>query len=83
MWSIPWSRVAQMWIGRRRAGNVRVLNIEPFDAKDIERPRSIFYANNTILEQQMRIAPIQIPEMNIDRPLEVLLAQFEEKAAEA
>src|SRR3954453_14330842 len=58
MWSIPWGRVARMWIGRSGAGNVRVFNIEPYDIDDIERPQSAFYAINLKLGQQMRIPAI-------------------------
>jgi hypothetical protein len=82
MWSISWDRVARVWIGRsgQQTGNIRVLNIEPFDLSDIERPRSFFYSANLALGRLMGIPPIQIPQMNVDRPLETLLSQLEEKA---
>ena len=46
----------------------------------IRRPRSFFYSANLYLGRLLGIPAIQIPEMNIDRPVETLLAQLEEKA---
>jgi hypothetical protein len=81
MWSVRWDRVDRMWIGA--TGATRTLNISVADRRSVERPRSVFYSLDAWLNRVFGLPAIKIPEMNIDRPLEDLLAQLEAKAATA
>ncbi len=81
IWELDWDRVDRMWIGPSPSGRIRVLNIEPLQPGDIRRPRSATLRFNALAANAMNMPAIQIPQANVDRPLEELANQLEEKAA--
>jgi hypothetical protein len=74
-WSIRWDRVDRMWISA--VAGTRTLNISVTDRRFVKRPRSAVYSLAAWVDQLFGFPAIRIMEMNIDRPLEDLLAQLE------
>ena len=81
LWSLDWNRVAGIWIGPTAAGGLEALHIEPMRPEDVrwKAPSKILRVNAR-LGGAMNMAPLQIPQANVDRPLEDLASDLERLA---
>ena len=79
MWAIDWDRVRRMWIGRSSAGRLQALMIEPLEPSDVKSSSRVLKFNFGA-GRVMGAPPIQILQVNVDRPLEEIASLFEAKA---
>jgi hypothetical protein len=77
-WSLAWDRVAGVTVQSRTGGPALV--IEPYRSSDIERAPSWFLGLNARANDVFRLPQIMIPLRILERPLEEVLRQLEEKA---
>src|SRR5688572_29928780 len=80
LWSIAWNRVDRIWIGPTAWGRLQALHIEPMRPADVDWSRSKAMRFNARVSDAMKMAPIQIPQENADRPLQELAVDLQRVA---
>jgi hypothetical protein len=83
VWAITWDRVSRVWIGPIAGGGIQALHIETFRPEDVRWAKSKTVRLNARASRSARMAPIQIPQVNVDRPLSAIAADFERLAGRA